>query len=540
MKQAWAVLTLIFLLIFTGSSFGEDPPAPEAKKPAKKNKFQMSELTYDESEGTSDRRSLRLATGEDKTVDLDFDFESSDRTVVVSNPTVVKTTLVKSKDKRQLVFSPLKAGDTTVVVRDNEGTIRVIFQVRVNGSNLLRIAGEVRQLLRDVEGINIRIVGPKVVVDGEVIVPADYGRLLTVIQDKSYADFVLNMAELSPLTMKVVARKIQDDINVFAPEVKTRVVNGMILLEGTVNSKPDSDRAARVADLYLPDLRPGSFLEKDPSVVRHPPRSLIHNLILINPRPPAKAEKLVRVNVHFVELTKDYNRVFNFKWQPAYTEAMQLQIGQAQNGAVGAAAGAGNAFSFGATISSLLPKLDSWQRAGYARILKTGVIVVRSGQPAKLVEQTQIPMTITSPNGQASSANTAVGLTMAVTPLILGQSEDIQMQLDLDQSNVIGRENANGSVRTAGHKISTSVYIKSNESAAVGGLTGDVIATNFNKDPPYEGRFDGQTAPIFTLMRSKNFQKNRGQFVVFVTPQIIENASDGTEDLKKNLRVKVK
>jgi pilus assembly protein CpaC len=41
-------------------------------------------------------------------------------------------------------------------------------------------------------------------------------------------------------------------------------------------------------------------------------------------------------------------------------------------------------------------------------------------------------------------------------------------------------------------------------------------------------------------MHSKNYQKKKSQFVIFVTPQIIENASEGTEDLKKNFRVKVK
>jgi uncharacterized protein YfeS len=52
--------------------------------------------------------------------------------------------------------------------------------------------------------------------------------------------------------------------------------------------------------------------------------------------------------------------------------------------------------------------------------------------------------------------------------------------------------------------------------------------------------FDAGTDPLFTLMHSKNYIKKKSQFVIFVTPQIIENASEGTEDLKKNFRVKVK
>ena len=35
--------------------------------------------------------------------------------------------------------------------------------------------------------------------------------------------------------------------------------------------------------------------------------------IQLKPPPQKKSEKLVRVTVHFVELSKDYNKVFSFK-----------------------------------------------------------------------------------------------------------------------------------------------------------------------------------------------------------------------------------
>lgn len=506
---------------------------------AKKNKYQKSKLTFEESEYLADKRTLFLTTGEDKTVDLDFDVNAGVNGISYGNPTVVGTTLVKIGEKRQLVFKPLKSGDTTVTIRDNDGTIRLIFLVKVSGSNLFRIGQEIKSLLRDVEGVEIRIVGSKVIIEGELLVPMDYGRLLAVIQDKSYADFVLNLTTLSPLTMQVLSKKIQDDIVVFAPNVKTRVVNGMIFLEGSTDSIDQAKKAASIASIYLPDLRPGSFLEKDPTVQRLPPRQLVWNFIVVNPSPAKKQEKLVRVTVHFVELTKDFNRVFGFKWQPGFTSDPQISVGQNQAGGVGAGNTTGPSFS--GTISSLLPKLNSAQAIGYARILKTGTIIVRSGQAAKLNEQTEYPFAVQGQNGQFSSQFKAVGLTVAVTPVILGQSDDIQMDLDLDQTNLVGRGPATGAPPvTASHKIMTKLYIKSNESAAVAGVTASSIGTDFNKDDPQPGQFSAGTDPLFTLLRSKAFRKNKSQFVIFVTPQIVENASEGTEDLKKNFRVKVK
>ena len=551
MKKSWnfsSFLILFFILVQIGiipSGLCEEPApsapaspssASEPTPTAIKNKYRKSQLTYDESEAVADKRTLLLTTGEDKAVDLDFEANGGANGISYGNPQVVATTLVKAGDKRQIVFKPLKAGETTVTIRDNDGTIRLIFLVRVTGSNLLRIAAEVRSLLRDVEGLEIRIVGPKVVVEGEVLVPADYGRLLTVIQDKMYSDFIINLTVLSPLAMQVMAKRIQEDIAAFAPNVHTRVVNGMIFLEGSVEKVDDAKRAAQVASLYLPDVRPGNPLDRDGGAQRIPPRPLIQNFIFVNPPAPKPEGKLVRVTVHFVELSKDYNRLFSFKWQPGFTSDPQISVGQT---AAGSAGSTGPTFS--GTISSLLPKLQSAQNAGFARILKTGTIVVRTGQPAKLNEQTEFPFVQQGANGQLTSGSKAVGLSLAVTPLILGQSENIQMELELDQTNLTGRPPTPGSPPvTATHKVSTRVYVKSNESAAVAGVTSSDIGTDFNKDDPGVGQFAQGTDPLFTLLRSKAFRKKKSQFVIFVTPQIIESASEGTDDLKKNFRVKVK
>ncbi len=512
----------------------EDEAPTEAAAPkGTKSKYRRSRLTRDESEARADKRQMLLTTGEDKAVDLDFDMAGSDG-VAIGNPTIVTTQSVTIGGKQQIVFKPLKAGETTVSLRDKEGEIRLIFKVRVTGSSLLRIKTELQSLLRDIEGIDTRIVGPKVVVEGEVLVPADYGRLLSVIQDKAYIDFVLNLATLSPLALQVLAKRIQEDVNSFAPNVRTRVVNGLIFLEGTVENKDNADRAAKVATLYVPELRPGSQLERDPTVQRLPPRSLVQNFIVINPPPPKKQERLVRITINFVELKKEYHKLFGFKWQPFYKRdpsGSSLTVGS----------GGSSGLSLTTTIFNLFPKLQSAQDAGYARILKTGTVITRSGQPASLEENTEFSYTQVAPNGQLTAAKEPVGLSVNVTPLILGQSEDIQMDLNMNQKNLVGRAPTSAVPPiTASHKVATKIYVKSNESAAVAGVVSGTVGTDFNKDDPSPNTASEDSEPLFNLLRSKAYRKEKSQFVIFVTPQIIDNASEGTEDLKKNFRVKVK
>lgn len=512
----------------------EPPPAPSPRP--KKSRYKRSRLTNDETEMTADHRTLLLTTGEDRAVDMDFDVNAGANGLAIGNPTILTTTLVKIGDKRQIVFKPLKAGETTVTVRDSDGTLRLIFQVRVTGSNLLRVAGEVRNLLRDIEGIDIRIVGPKVVIDGEVLVPSDYGRLFAVTTDKAYAEYIMNLATLSPLAMQVLAKRIQDDINTFAPNARCRVVNGLIFLEGQVDSKQQADRAFQIATLYLPDVRPAGLLDRDQTAQHVSARSLVQQFLVIIPPPPKKEVKLVRVTVHFVELDKDYEKIFGFKWQPGFTADPTITVGQGATGTAGASGA-----SFSATISSLLPHLSSLQDAGYARILKTGTVIVKNGQPANLVEQEELPFAVAGPSpGSVAPSSAKVGLEIAITPKILGQSEDIEMEIKITQSNVVGRTPAGGAPTTSAHKVETKVYVKSSESAAVAGVTSSDVGTEFNKDDPQPGSFASGTDPLFTLLHSKNYHKKKSQFVIFVTPQIIENASEGTDDLKKNFRVKVK
>jgi len=515
------------------------------------DKYRRSKLTHDKTEGVADRRKLLLTTGEDKVVDLDFEIQG-EKHIAIGNPQIVAFQIINvGGQRKQVVFKPLKAGETTVTVRNEEGTISVIFNVRVTGSNLLRVAGEIRDLLKDVEGIDIRVVGQKVVVDGEVLVPYDYGRLLSVITDKSYVDTVLNLTTMSQLALVALARKIQEDVNAFAPNVKTRVVNGMIFLEGTTESYDQAKRAYEVAKLYLPEVRPGNQLVSKDAGAQAVQRALVQNHIVINEPPKKKQEKLVRITVHFVELAKDYNKMFGFKWQPGFTSDPQITIGQTMSGETGATTTTQGGVtttstpptgvSFSATISSLIPRLMSAQNSGFARILKTGTVIGRDRQPVELNEQTEFPFVMMDKNGQPTSSSKSVGLSIAVTPAIVGQSEDIQLDVDLNQVNLTGRAPAAGAPPiVANHRVKSKLYVKNNESAALAAVTSSDIGTDFNKDDPQSGSFDGNTKPLFSLLRSKAYRKKKSQFVIFITPQIIENPSEGTEDLKKNFKVKVK
>ena len=64
-------------------------------------------------------------------------------------------------------------------------------------------------------------------------------------------------------------------------------------------------------------------------------------------------------------------------------------------------------------------------------------------------------------------------------------------------------------------------------------------STDYDRDPPFgRPQFSeaDQNVPLFSFLRSKSYISNRSQFVIFVTPELIESASEGTAEIKKKFR----
>jgi pilus assembly protein CpaC len=254
---------------------------------------------------------------------------------------------------------------------------------------------------------------------------------------------------------------------------------------------------------------------------------------------------MVKVTSQFVELSKSYGRVFAFKWAPLMGEdGSRITIGQTGDGTVTSRSSG----TLSATISNLFPKLNAARGAGYARVLQSGMVIVRDQIKGTISKQTNIPFQIGT--GEfARAQNATIGLQVGVTPRILEQ-EKVEMALDISVSLQAGSQG--GSPVTTNNSVSTNLVIKSKESAAIGGVVQNISETNYDNtgdDPaPLQpaggaggaqaggGGGGGGGSPLFRLYRSKNYSTRKSQYVIFVTPEIIESASVGTEEIRKKFR----
>jgi pilus assembly protein CpaC len=481
------------------------------------------------SERNAAKQEVLLIKGLQSTHDLQFEpCANIEECIRVANTQLVKVQY--SKDKKQIIFTPLARGETTITVRDEKGDIALILKAVVSENNLTRRVLELKELLRDIEGIEIKVMGERIIVDGEVVVIGDLNRLYAVLSDDTYKGIVLNLVTVSPVGMQIMAERMQAEIN--KPDVKVRPFNGLFLVEGKVDSQDDANTVLSVARSMLQGFTlPTYALDgRSPIDVKKPtvkdPIVARLTIAAAKQKPP---EKMLRLTIDFVELSKDYLRNFGFSWIPSLDAGGSLAFGQSTTGGV-TSQGSG---SLSGTIGNLFPKLNSAQNAGYARILEQSIIITRSGKSGVFQRLLKLPIQVVNAQGGVDFKVADIGPKISVTPRVQGQSDDVELELDFSYDGFAGKQ-GNAPV-TLGHVYKGVVLVRSGESAAVINALSNVISTQFNKDPP-GGSVPSN--PLFTLLRSKAFQKNKSQFVVFVTPQVMESASTGTDDIKAKYGMK--
>lgn len=462
---------------------------------------------------------IDIILGIDKVLKLDF---TPNTQVQIGNESLLQRTVIPQK--REITLTGQKPGKTSVIIRDNVGDIRAKYLVTITSNDQSKLVKELKDFIGDVEGLEIGVKGETVYVGGNIIVPNDIGRVVKVLSQPKF-DGVLFLVELSPQTERLVARKMQDEIqkNGGLNNVTVRVVNHIYWLEGIVTSDGAKKRAEEIAKAFYPD-RIATLAERTDQV-RQASKASIYNFIQVNAKSqPQPIPKLVKVTAQFVELTKDFTRTFGFKWTPLLSNGSgQINFGKTNNGTVTTQSSG----TLSGTISNLFPKLNSAKQAGYARVVQSGIVVVKDNVQGKITKSDTRKFALGS--GQFTQAATSnASFSVTVKPNIL-QDEKINMKIGVTVSSIVGGNAA----ATQENSVSTELVVKSKDSAVVGGIVVNKTSTDYNKVPSDQVQ---NASPLFSFIRSKALASSKTQFVVFVTPEIIESASGSTEEIKKKFR----
>jgi pilus assembly protein CpaC len=462
-------------------------------------------------------KEIDVVVGLEKIIKLDF---VPNTVVKLANENLATYQIVPSK--KEILLTGVKAGDTTLTLRDAAGDIRARYLIKVTASDQSKVVVQLKELLSDVEGLEIGIKGDKVFVGGHIVVPSDIGKVVVILDQ--YPD-VLRLVELSPQTQLVIARKMQEEMQKSnLKDVTVRVVNGSFWIEGVVGSEDERGRALKIASAYLPDQIQN--LARRTDAVQSTKKPPFEDLLTINSKPkPEPLPKLFKLTAQFVELTKGYDRLFSFSWSPFLSgDGGSIGVGKSTTGGVTTSSNG----TLSATISHLFPKLNSAKSAGHARVVQSGVVIVRENVLGKIVKSLEIPYALgTGDNLKSGTAKAGFDMGLKATML---QEERINLEVAIKVSS-----NSNDAPpRTLENSLGTTVVLKSQESAAIGGVSINSTTTDFDKDGD---KVQSETAsPLFNFVKSKKYSTQRSQFVIFVTPEIIESASTGAADIEKKFR----
>lgn len=533
MKRSLKYLYLIFISLFALSHFSSllTSPAVAAESEAQDAEEPKAIKGKD--------KTLTLSEGASRQLEFSFDLGRVD----IGNEALFSYMRFQKNGKDRIIrFVPKTSGTTTMTIYDSEDNPRITYTVRVTREDLGQLTSQLEELLGDIEGLKIKSVGGTIILDGEILLPKDMVRINRVVAAMKERDPkrngnttpIKNLTTIGKITMNILAERIEREIG--SPEITARVINNNILLEGTAESEPDADRAFEIAKTYLPDIvKPNTKGEASEVINRAQGGDaggspIIIDLMRVRPRqaPPPKQD--IKITLNYVELNNEYQKAFNFQWRPLAsdqsTATFDTSLGEISANLI-------------ATVTGLLPKLNSDKNHAHARILKQQTIIVEDGSDKEAAVDSSIDIytRVLDEKGNASLSPIQVQNSVKVRAATLPGSDSISLGLQVNLMSLVGSDN--GQPVVARNSMQTKVNIKNGDSAALGGYGIDNAIAGYNRDPQRSVSTGGAQSgsPIFNFNRTKGFRHDKQQYVIFVTPEVIRTASSGTDDITRKFRL---
>jgi pilus assembly protein CpaC len=394
--------------------------------------------------------------------------------IVLSNPTVADAR--PSDDGASVLVTGLSVGSGEVRIMRVTGE-DLVYKVAVV-ADLEGMAKQVRELLSNVEGIKITVVGGRVVLDGNLLTKSDYDRVKGV--EAAYAGTILNLATLDRKDMNnLVAGAIKRDIGIDSVEV--RVIGETATLEGVVYDEADAKRAVELAKLRVPT---------------------VVNLLRLE-------EIMIETDVYFVQVdsTKSEDMGYNIL-KTLGVEAEMSMSGGTEQDRVGA-------YSAKAGISA---RLNALVGSGAAKILAQPHLSTKSGGEGKFHSGGEEIFKVSGVNA-GSLEKIPYGVLMKVKPTLRGR-ERIMSEVTIEVS--VPSAGTQGSAFALDKFETTSMAMcKVGESIVISGLA-QTLENRFKENTPFLGKI-----PIFNLFfaEKKELRKNR-ELVVLLTPKPVFPAPD--------------
>lgn len=411
--------------------------------------------------------------------------------IAVGDPEVAD---VRPVGRDQVLILAGKEGRTTLLIWRSNGK-RDSHVVVVRHGALDETAAEIRDLLGEREGIVVRTLGDRILLEGNAWTAGDYRRVEQIVD--LYPE-VRSFVRVAPEARRLVAEQIT---RAFAtaglPDVKATVVGGTLLLEGTVPSPEDLEKAA---------LIPQALGEKVESLIRVGLKPMVLN------------------EVHFVEVRRSSLLNVGVKLPVNVSGAVDGSLGLTGEGSSSPAV-AWEAHATVASDFSLRAALDS----GEGRLLAQPRLVCASGDEAEFLAGGEVPLPLITAN-TAGVEYKPYGIVLRIKPTA-DSAGNIQTEIEAEVSELdrsvavaVGAENSVPGFRN--RRVKTRVTVRSGETIALSGVFSRNEQKNVGKVPIL-----GSIPFLGELFKQRTIEDVERELVVFVTPRIITAGDERSERL---------
>ncbi len=423
--------------------------------------------------------------------------------VAIGDPQIAD---VKAISTSQVLVNGRQDGRTTLMIWKDNGQ-RVTYTVVVRKIDPSAIVEEIRKLLGDIAGINVRIVGDHIYMDGNAYTQEDYDRVQSVLE--IYPN-VRSFVRVSPNAKKLVANNLSAQFQrAGMKNVNARVVGSTIFLEGTVESTDELKRA---------ELITKAVGEK------------VENLLTVGLR------KMILADVQFVELRKNANDQLGIQWPFGLSGETTTTMGL--TGAIPQAGPLAGSWNVAMGPLTALTNLSLLLQHGYARLLAQPKLVCASGEKAEFLAGGEIPIVYVTFNTSMVEWK-EYGVILKLEPTADAQG-NIELKLEgevseIDTSVSISQGSSANLPGFRVRRFRSTVGVKHGEAIMLSGVFEHEEQKNVNKVPPFS------FIPILgELFKQHVYKEDKEELVIFVRPFIITPESERVVKMIKDMEQRYK
>lgn len=192
----------------------------------------------------TEEETIEARSGEKRWLRLDSKIQD----VAVTRPEVAEAFI--SRPQELLVRANSPGIGRIIISLENEKTVAFRFRVHVAAPE--RYAEELRKKLSHIQGIEIKVVKGRILVDGRVLYLKDMDAIERAVGDNPS---IINLTSLSSRNSRILAREIQRELResgIYGANVEVR--NNRVTLVGSLRSELLVKKAESIASAYTPNF----------------------------------------------------------------------------------------------------------------------------------------------------------------------------------------------------------------------------------------------------------------------------------------------